>query len=247
MINEETTRKLREMKLGDMVTALEMQHRDLELSMLPFVERFQRIVDFVYQERYNQKTQRLIKLAKLRLPKADMNSILYAGRNLDKDKLLELFTCHFINYNTNIIFQGFTGSGKTYLACALGKQSCKVSVSTRYIRLPDLLIEYDESKFAEKSKSKVLKKYSAYGFLIIDEWLLEDISEEEQCFLYELFERRHDLAPTIFCTQYRREDWHARLGGGVHADAIMDRIVHNSVWIETGSMNMREYCAKNQL
>ena len=120
-------------------------------------------------------------------------------------------------------------------------------MSTRYIRLPDLLIEYDESKFAEKSKSKVLKKYSAYGFLIIDEWLLEDISEEEQCFLYELFERRHDLAPTIFCTQYRREDWHARLGGGVHADAIMDRIVHNSVWIETGSMNMREYCAKNQL
>ena len=102
VINEETTRKLREMKLGDMVTALEMQHRDLELSMLPFVERFQRIVDFVYQERYNQKTQRLIKLAKLRLPKADMNSILYAGRNLDKDKLLELFTCHFMGASQNL-------------------------------------------------------------------------------------------------------------------------------------------------
>ena len=75
---------------------------------------------------------------------------------------------------------------------------------------------------------------------------LTTLSEEEQHFLFELMERRHDGTSTIFCTQYRREDWHARLGGGVHADAIMDRIVHNAVWIETGSMNMREFYSKSR-
>ena len=74
---------------------------------------------------------------------------------------------------------------------------------------------------------------------------MDDISEEEQHFIFELIERRHDDdALTIFCTQYKKEDWFDRLGGGVHADAILDRIVHNAIFVETGSMNMREYCAK---
>lgn len=69
------------------------------------------------------------------------------------------------------------------------------------------------------------------------------ISEEEH-FIFELIERCHDEATTIFCTQYKKEDWFDRLGGGVHADAILDRIVYNAIFVETSSMNMREYCAK---
>jgi len=105
-------------------------------------------------------------------------------------------------------------------------------------------MELDEASLISKGIAKLLRKYSAYGLLILDEWLLEDISEQEQHFIFELIERRHDSASTIFCTQYRQDDWHARLGGGVHADAIMDRIVHNAIWTETGTMNMREYYAK---
>lgn len=162
-------------------------------------------------------------------------------------KELKKVTCQFIHRNTDVIFQGFTGSGKTYLACAIGKQACKQQIRTRYIRLPDLLVEHDEATMVQHSNLILLKKYSSYALLIIDEWLLNDISEDEQHFLFELIERRHDSTSTIFCTQYREADWHARLGGGVHADAILDRIVHNAVWIETGDMNMREYCAKHQL
>jgi len=247
VINEETIRKLREMKLGEMVTVLESQQQDSTCSMLPFDERFQRIIDFLYQERYNTKIQRLIKLANFRLPKAEVNSIYYSGRNLDQSKLSELSTCRFINNNLNIIIQGFTGSGKTYLACALGKQSCKAKIQTKYIRLPDLLVEHEEARITAKLYEKFMRKFSSFGLLILDEWLFVDITDEEQHFLFELIERRHDSAPTIFCTQYRKEDWHSRLGGGVHADAIMDRIVHNAVWLESGTMNMREYCAKNHL
>jgi DNA replication protein DnaC len=247
VINEETIRKLREMNLGEIVVALESQKQDSNCIALSFDEKFQRIVDCLYQERYNSKIQRLIKNAKFRLPKAEVNSIYYSGRNLDQNKLSELSTCQFINSNLNLIIQGFTGSGKTFLACALGKQACKVKIKTRYIRLPDLLIEHEEARITAKSYEKFMKKFSNFGLLILDEWLFMDISDEEQHFLFELIERRHDFVPTIFCTQYRREDWHSRLGGGVHADAIMDRIVHNAVWLESGTMNMREYCAKNHL
>ena len=244
MINDETKRKLRELNLSELITALEYQQNDINSVTLPFDERVQRLVDYLYQEKYNNKIQRLMKLSKFRLPKAEINDIYYSNRDMDRQLIQELSTCQFIESNSNIIFQGFTGSGKIYLACAFGRQACKGQIRTRYIRIPDLLVEYDESTLLMKGTVKLLKKYSNYGLLILDEWLLEDISEKEQHFIFELIERRHDLSSTIFCTQYRKEDWHNRLGGGVHADAIMDRIVHNAVWVETGSMNMREYYSK---
>ncbi len=88
--------------------------------------------------------------------------------------------------------------------------------------------------------------YAAFNtqVLIFDEWLLDDFTDEEQHFIFELVERRYDTTATIFCTQYKKEDWHSRLGGGVHADAIMDRIVHNAAWIYTGTLNMRQYLSK---
>lgn len=244
VINDETKRKLRELNLSELIVALESQQSDINSATLPFDERIQRLVDYLYQEKYNSKIQRLMKLSKFRLPKSEVNDIYYSNRGIDRHLIQELSTCQFIGSNSNIIFQGFTGSGKTYLACAFGRQACKNQIRTKYVRLPDLLVEYDESTLLTKGTVKLLKKYSSYGLLILDEWLLEDISEGEQHFIFELIERRHDLSSTIFCTQYRKEDWHNRLGGGVHADAIMDRIVHNAVWVETGSMNMREYYSK---
>jgi len=247
MINEETKRKLREMNIGEFIAALESQQNDPGYVSLTFDERFQRAVDYLYQEKYNGRIQRLITQAKFRIPNADTTGIYYVSRGLDRDAIMELSTCQFVNNSNHVVLQGFTGSGKTYLACALGKQACKQRIKTRYIRLPDILMEHDEACLTPKAKAKMLKKYCGYNLLIIDEWLLEDISDDEQHFIFELIERRHDMASTIFCTQYRKTDWHARLGGGIHADAIMDRIVHNASWIETGNLNMREYCAKNKL
>lgn len=241
MINDETKRKLREMNLDDIIGFMELQESNVSYTLLNFDEKLQFMVDFLYQEKYNGRVQRLITLSKLRLPKAEVNDIHYSQRGLDRQVIQELATCQFVDSRFNIIFQGFTGSGKTYLACALGKQACKRHFRTRYIRVPDLLMEYDEASLVTHGTVKMLKKYSSYSLLILDEWLLEDISESEQHFIFELMERRHDSASTIFCTQYRKDDWHARLGGGIHADSIMDRIVHNTVWLDTGSMNMREY------
>ena len=105
------------------------------------------------------------------------------------------------------------------------------------------LILRDEASLAKQGISRLLKKFSSYKLLILDEWLLDSLSDEQQHFLFELIERRHDCSSTIFCTQFKKDEWHARLGGGVHADAMMDRIVHNAIWVFSGTLNMRKYLA----
>ncbi|MGO4680203.1 ATP-binding protein [Microbacterium sp. 2MCAF23] len=76
-----------------------------------------------------------------------------------------------------------------------------------------------------------------------DEWLLEPLSDDVRSMLLELLERRYHDSPTVCQTQYAKKDWHQRLGGGVHTDAIMDHIVHNAIWIETDQTNMCEHTA----
>lgn len=119
-------------------------------------------------------------------------------------------TCNYINHRQNVIFRGFKGSGKTYLACALGKEACKQEFRTRYIRLPDLLIERDEATLKSKGVMKLIKKFSNYGLLIINEWLLDDLLEEDLKFLFKIIERRYDSGSTIYCTQFRKLDYHQR-------------------------------------
>src|SRR5690554_5245635 len=244
MIDNETIRKLRQLDVGELIDNLEMQEMDSDTRLLSFDERLQLGVDYIYQEKYNKRVSGLIKRSKFRIQEVDVASIHYENRKIDRQTLQELATCNYINHRTNVIFQGFTSSGKTYLACALGKEACKHEVRTQYIRLPDLLIERDEATLKPKGVSKLITKFSNYGLLILDEWLLDDLSEDDLKFIFEIVERRYDSGSTIYCTQFRQSDWHKRLGGGVHADAIMDRIVHNAVWFDTGQLNMREQLAK---
>src|SRR5699024_1030370 len=98
-----------------------------------------------------------------------VSSIYYEQRNINRGQFQELSTCQFIEHNMNVIFAGFTGSGKTYCACALGKEACKLGIRTKYIRLPDLLVERDEATLVPKGLSKLLNKYANFDLLILDE------------------------------------------------------------------------------
>ena len=111
----------------------------------------------------------------------------------------------------------------------------------RYIRLPDLLVLYEDRRHLPSAQvEKLLNKFARYDLLIIDEWLMEDLTKEEVHFIFELIERRYDTHSTIFCTQYRKEDWLDRLGSDIHAEAITDHIIHKAIWVSMGSRNMRE-------
>ena len=125
------------------------------------------------------------------------------------------------------------------MSCVLAKEACKKDIRTFTIRLPELIQKRSNEKILHR-ENKFLNKLASFDLLVIDEWLIFSLSDDDIKFLYELFEMRYGRASTIFVGQYPVKDWHSRLGGGAHADSILDRIVHNAVTIDSGNTNMRE-------
>ncbi|UUX35476.1 ATP-binding protein [Fundicoccus culcitae] len=162
-----------------------------------------------------------------------------SDRHLNKDVFQKLSTNKYLDEHKNIIFVGATGSGKSYLACALGKNACLSGTRVNYIRLPDLLADLKLARI-EGRYPKVVKQCQKIDLLIIDEFLLVPIPQQAQQDILEVLERRYRLHSTIFCSQFKVDGWHERLGGGVLADAILDRALSKSqqILIE-GEKSMR--------
>lgn len=245
-LDMETKRKLRDMGATTILEAITSQDDALVMGM-GFEQRMSLIVDEAYSSFSHNKVEGLIRRAGLRYPEADLRRIdMVEQRGLNHELLVSLATCGFIERHQNVVFQGFTGSGKSYLGCALAKQACQHRYRAHYIRMPDLEEAWVNAQDRPQGTVKFLKKYAAFTVLVIDEWLLDHPDENMRRMLLELLERRYDCTTTVFCTQYAKKDWHQRLGSGVHADAIMDRIVHNTIWVDTGTHNMREHTSMNQ-
>ena len=240
MLNEETKRKLRLLNLGPVIEIVDQQDSDVQTVGLSFDQRFQQVVDYLFQDKYDEKVKRLIRSAHFRF-KADMHNIYYSPqRRINREVMNELATCNYIAANKNVILQGYTSSGKTYLACALGKEACRQHYRTRYIRIPDLFEEVHDKAAEVNGRNKLLKKYASYDVLILDEWLMTDLNKVDVSFLFELSERRFDKHSTIFCTLYKKEEWVPRLGRGTFAESIYERYAaHDSIIVDTGDMNMR--------
>lgn len=239
MINQSTIDKLIEMHLTAMADAFRIQQTDLKMKEIPFEDRFGMLVDIEYCSRKNNRLKRLIKNAELDQPDANIMDINYtSGRKLNKQLILRLATCEFIAEHRNIFVTGATGSGKTYMSCAFGMEACKQYYSTKYVRLPDLLIDLEMSR-DEGTYKKVMAKYSSPVLLIIDEWLLLKPTENERKDIFELLHRRRKKSSTIFCSQYKAEGWYEQLGGSGSplADAILDRIVHDAYKINIESID----------
>lgn len=243
-LDTETKRKLREMNATDLLDAIDTQDETLSMH-LPFDERVRLAVDDAYAAFTHSKVSGLVRRAGLRYPNADLRRVdLLEERGIDRHVLTQLGSCSFVHRQQNIVFQGFTGSGKSYLGCAIAKRACEHRIRAHYIRMPDLEEAWIAAQDKPGGTSKFLRKYAAFTLLVIDEWLLDRPSESMRGMLLELMERRYGETSTVFCTQYLQKDWHKRLGSGVHADAVMDRIIHNTIWVETGSYNMREHTAQ---
>lgn len=172
--------------------------------------------------------------------------MIYDGRKIDGVLIRETGTCRFMASAANVIIEGCTGTGKSFLACCIAKQACKMRRSTCYVRLPDLPMERDELAATERSNAKTLKKYARYEILVIDEWLAEDVDDKDISLLFELIERRCAAKSTALCTQHAPAERHGRLGGGVQADAMVDRLVHGAVRIDLGDVNVRKLLAEKK-
>lgn len=239
MINQSTIDKLIEMRLTAMSDAFRNQLTDAKMKEVPFEDRFGMLVDIEYNSRKNNRLKRLIKNAEFDQPDASVMDINYSsGRKLNKQLITRLASCEYIAEYHNIFITGATGGGKTYLACAFGMEACKQYYTTKYVRLPDLLIDLEMAR-NEGTYKKVMVKYANPLLLIIDEWLLLKPNENERKDIFELLHRRRKKSSTILCSQYRAEGWYEQLGGndGPLADAILDRIVHDAYKINIESLD----------
>jgi len=241
MLNEQTIDKLTELHLRAMVRAFREQLGDPAMNALSFEDRFGLIVDRQWADRKNSHIARLTKAATFKFPGACVENIEYhADRNLNRDQILQLATGKYIKSKNNIIIMGASGAGKSYFGCAFGVSACRQFKKTKYIRLPELLDDLHIAR-GEGTYKKVMAAYKKYALLIFDEWLLTPLSDSQTADLFEIIESRYGESSTIFLAQFAPAGWHQMIGESRIADAILDRIVHNShqILIE-GDMSMRE-------
>ena len=228
MLTETTVNKLNEMKLTTMARAFKEQLITPNISELSFEDRFGLLVDQEWTSRKNNHLKKLIKRAKFAEYDANVEDIEYhADRKLDAAQIARLATCEYINEHHNILLLGATGFGKTYIACALGMAAVRNFLSVRYVRLPELLTELAIAR-CNGTYRKVIQQYKKPALLIMDEWLLYPLTETEARDLLEIAEARYKKASTIFCSQFDIPAWRDKIGEPILADAICDRIVHDS-------------------
>ncbi|MDR3115353.1 MAG: IS21-like element helper ATPase IstB [Treponema sp.] len=242
MVNEATVTKLYEMKLSAMAASFRQQMEDPAVNKLSFDERFGLLVDTEWITRQNNRLKRLIYRADFPISGACVEDIEYrADRKLDREQILQFATCSYLAEKHNIIILGATGAGKTYLGCALGVAACRRSYSVKYIRLPDILNELSAAR-GEGIFQKVMQGYKKTDLLILDEWLLTPLTDQESRDLLEIVEARHGRCSTIFSSQFDPAGWQIKIGEGPLAEAILDRIIHDSYTILIdGEESMRKH------
>ena len=231
MMNGATLNKLHDMRLSAMAEAYRQQLSDPAIGALEFEERFGLLVDAEWSRRKSNRLNKLIRKADLQHSSAAIENIEYhADRKLDNGQIARLAGCAYITEKHNIIILGASGSGKTYLSCAFGIAACRNFYTVKYVRLPDLLNEMAVAR-GEGIYQKVRNHYQKVSLLILDEWLLLPLTSSEARDVLEIVEARHKRASTIFSSQFAPAGWHGKIGEGTLADAILDRIVHDSYTI----------------
>jgi len=222
MLTNETISKLHDMHLGAMARRFKEQMDDPAVRALSFEDRFGLLVDAEWTTRKSNHLDRIIKKAGYAIPGACVEDIEYLPeRKLDKTQILRLASCSYIQESHNVILLGATGAGKTYLACALGMAASRNFYPVRYIRLPDLLVEIAIAR-GDGTYREFMKKLKKVKLLI------------------ELVESRTKTTSTIFCSQMDVPGWHENLYDPTLADAICDRIVHDSYVIQIHGESMRK-------
>ena len=227
-MQSQTLTQLHQLKLGGMAAALQTQLEQVgTYEGLPFIERLGLLLEQENLQREQRKQQRLIRQARFKLNACVQDINYQHPRNLKKSQLAQLAQGDWINRSQNLLLTGPCGSGKTYLACALGHNACMQGYSVRYYRLSRLLLELTQTK-ADGTYHKKLQQLAKTQLLIIDDWGLEVLNPAQRNDLMEIMDDRHGDTSTVVISQLPTDQWYANIGDNTLADAILDRLMHNA-------------------
>lgn len=238
-MNEVTLTRMKQMKLhgmhGAFRTAIETGKTD-DYTIDQFVSM---ITDAEWDDRTNRKIERLIKNARFHY-KATIENVVYEhARNIDQTKLLRLAECDFINKNENVLISGSTGAGKSYIATALGNQACIEGYRVLYFNTTKLFSKLKMAK-ADGSYLKELAKIARHQLVILDDFGLQPLDGQNRIALLEMIEDRHNRGSMLVTSQIPVSKWYEIIREKTIADAILDRLIHQSHRIELMGESMRK-------
>ena len=241
-MNEATLEKMRKMNLLGMHRAFKTSIESGKTDNYTSDEMIANLVESEWDDRRNRGIERQLKNAKFRY-KASMEEINYENnRNIDRNQIMRFGECTFIKNNENILFTGSTGIGKSYIASAIGHQACNLNFKVAYHNTAKLIGKLKIAK-ADNSYSKEVAKIEKQNLLILDDFGIQPFDAVGRAMLMEIIEDRHGKGSLIITSQVPVNKWYDVIGDKKMADAILDRIIHQSHRVELKGESMRK---KNQ-
>lgn len=239
MLNHQTIDQLQALRLEGMVQALEEQRRQPDISQLEFEERLAMLVERQWLWRENRALAARLHYAQLKIA-ASLEDIDYRHpRGLKRAQIEQLRASRWVSRHHNCLITGPTGSGKTYLACALGHQACRDGHRVCYYYAPKLFRELQTAQ-VDGSLMKLLKKLARAALLVIDDFGVASVAGKQYRDLLEILDDRHGVGATLLTSQFPVSQWHDLINDATVADAILDRLVHNAYRLELQGESMRK-------
>ena len=239
MLIHPTLEKLKTLRLVGMAHALEEQLQMTDIHELSFEDRLGLLVDREATEKENRRMHTRLRKAKLAQSACVEDLDLKARRGLDRTLAGKLIACDWIGEHVNLIVTGSTGTGKSYVACALGQKACREGYSVEYHRVPRLLPELHLAK-GDGRYETILRRLAKTDLLILDDWGLYPMNDEARRDCLELLEDRCGKRSTVVTSQIPMAHWHDTIGDPTLADAILDRLIHNAYKIELKGESRRK-------
>jgi len=239
MLLHPTLEKLTTMRFTGMAAALDEQMQMDGLDDMAFEERLGLLLDREQAVRETRRMKTRLRKAKLRQQGSVEDIDFRHPRGLDKSLVVRMADCQWIRKHNNLIITGPTGVGKSYLACAFAEKACREGFSALYLRTTKLFEDLSLAK-GDGRYLKLLTSYAKTDLLVLDDYGLLELNQEQRHDLLEILEDRHGLKSTLVTSQLPVEHWHEQIGDPTLADAILDRLVHSAHKIKLKGESMRK-------